>query len=1305
MARPPPSFSSFPDLERSDKKVLKPPSFSSFTGEQQRDGQSTSTRTDVPPARTTTTRADKFLDDLQGEIKFGLEPTGTSNRTTRTRDEGRRRRDREDDDTLSDSKRAHSRRRLHQDYDNNVRHNKTHGSSKSTDKTTRDHPPERTRSRGPSPTSAANSAQIWNELSVDSRQYGDKLTSDGSGSRRSYQLVQYESTAGQAAPPDQRQRISHASSEQPQVMQTDKKKIYYNDSKGDELNLRYGGLHRGDVPKYRRLGAGRVIGLNDGLRITRETAYTGRGVEIAPLRAYQTPRYTDKRAAQHMTNKHVKTVRLVAKPKPQRPVLGEAIVVNQLQAEQDPFIGTENADSSRFVAFEDDSVDEAARLAALEQEEGQDYRSVTGLIKPKDLQFEQEAENEGEDGAFNGLGVTGGESQQETFNRLNKEYDHALREDPKNVDKWIAFSDLQDEIARVTFFGTSTKRAFSKAERASTSEIKLSILEKALSVKGNEGSERLILAHIRAASDLWEPTRLLQHWSKVLRQWPNLTDLWIEYVSWRQTTASKFLVKDIVDVFAECFQVLSASMDKQRFRSQARSDLEANCTYLFLRLCIMLRQAGYSERATAAFQALLELNLYRPNQYVQPNLDRDEADWRREVVAGLEDFWDTEAPRVGEQGARGWRNTTENAEPHKGAADADVDDARVQGLAPMLQWATKEQLGATRNHRPARTTDPGMDDSDDPYRVVLFDDVRDLLFVVHSPESKQQLGYGFLTYLGLPFIPPDFPTSTPFSTDPFIHSELADRPNLMAKFWPRRESSGRRFDIVSGEPMELERRPALDRPYDAPFKTMPAMVDTLFSGRTGWFTVLRKEDLQDVDVDMARAALQMLSSTINDSFLTLNSFAFEACQNPKNAVKLAKSVLRDQRQNLALWDGYARIERQRGKLAEARQVYVTALSMYRSFDESAQIDGPLLWRAWAEMEWEEGDETAALNVIAAMSAQSQDLASLPVPGQDRPSSSSMLRTRQLLTAELETAFQPNVTQALLRNRNHIAFCAALFEYLSRGLPAALEVLDQHVFRLENSPAAGTAEHEEAFISYVKLVYRHSTAGKGYQPGMTRDLTERAVMAFKNNSAFLATFYHNELRMKIQNRFRRSLETLVLANKPSSENWIFAIFAELHLDINVNNAWAIRNLFDRALEEPATQASASLWSLYIEFELRNSELARAKALVYRAVQKCPWCKPLYLKPFGIAFRPVFSDVELSNWHRLMLEKGLRVRVDFRDTVGQIEDEHDQRMLDWDRDDDEGDKVRSSTSSGAVVTNLQDVNVAEDLLREREELKPY
>lgn len=67
-----------------------------------------------------------------------------------------------------------------------------------------------------------------------------------------------------------------------------------------------------------------------------------------------------------------------------------------------------------------------------------------------------------------------------------------------------------------------------------------------------------------------------------------------------------------------------------------------------------------------------------------------------------------------------------------------------------------------------------------------------------------------------------------------------------------------------------------------------------------------------------------------------------------------------------LWDGYARLERQRGKVAVARTVYATALraaigersqkSSVRSEDESELVAG------WAEMEFEH-DEPRALAVL------------------------------------------------------------------------------------------------------------------------------------------------------------------------------------------------------------------------------------------------------------------------------------------------------------------------------------------------------
>jgi hypothetical protein len=58
-----------------------------------------------------------------------------------------------------------------------------------------------------------------------------------------------------------------------------------------------------------------------------------------------------------------------------------------------------------------------------------------------------------------------------------------------------------------------------------------------------------------------------------------------------------------------------------------------------------------------------------------------------------------------------------------------------------------------------------------------------------------------------------------------------------------------------------------------------------------------------------------------------------------------------------------------------------------------------------------------------------------------------------------------------------------------------------------------------------------------------------------------------VRTKIQNRVRRTLEEQVLAKDATSEGWLFAIFAEMHLDARSPNVWGVRNLFDRAVLEP------------------------------------------------------------------------------------------------------------------------------------------
>ena len=89
---------------------------------------------------------------------------------------------------------------------------------------------------------------------------------------------------------------------------------------------------------------------------------------------------------------------------------------------------------------------------------------------------------------------------------------------------------------------------------------------------------------------------------------------------------------------------------------------------------------------------------------------------------------------------------------------------------------------------------------------------------------------------------------------------------------------------------------------------------------------------------------------------------------PFRAVKAAKTILKIESKNLLFWDAYARIERSNGNLNSARNVYMQALSLSQSFDDKEKVDIPLLWRAWTELEWEDGRHSAALVILVASSA-------------------------------------------------------------------------------------------------------------------------------------------------------------------------------------------------------------------------------------------------------------------------------------------------------------------------------------------------
>jgi len=234
----------------------------------------------------------------------------------------------------------------------------------------------------------------------------------------------------------------------------------------------------------------------------------------------------------------------------------------------------------------------------------------------------------------------------------------------------------------------------------------------------------------------------------------------------------------------------------------------------------------------------------------------------------------------------------------------------------------------------------------------------------------------------------------------------------------------------------------------------------------------------------------------------------------------------------------------------------------------------------------------------------------------------------------------------------------------------------------------------------------SAGAGGYQPRDLRRVVHSGLERFPNCAILQSLFFWTEAKQRIHGRVRtwildqvsdRSLKQMPASattalggssQSPLSSStirsskaslWIFGLFYELwHQE--PYNPHMVRSLLESALDSSRStsfNSSPNLWMIYIELELRegarqqelaatmtkgnrkdkekkgqnkSSEISpallepnsKAKQLLMRALNDCPWCKDLYLLAFEPRMRSLFSTDELDQLYQTMLEKEIRIR---------------------------------------------------------------
>ncbi|KAJ8771951.1 hypothetical protein K2173_027128 [Erythroxylum novogranatense] len=1012
------------------------------------------------------------------------------------------------------------------------------------------------------------------------------------------------------------------------------RKDYYFDTHGDHDNLVYGCLYRMDIPRYKPYNSRKQSGFDfQGLyRVNHRSSVFDRDgdVDVLDSKLKSSGRYWSAKNAALERHKNLKRLHLFASNEPA--VIGSQDFIPLLDMESSRVSGHQSL-CSNASSFEESWEDEVLRKTR-------------------------------------------------EFNKLTREH-------PQDVKVWLDFAEFQDRVASMQP---------QKGARIQMLEKKISILEKATEM--NPDDEDLLVYLMKAYQQRESIDVLIGRWEKVLMRHSGSYKLWKEYLHILQGEFSRFKVSEMRRMYGHAIQALSTACSKQyrqAYQSAKPSSvdpavvhLELGLVDIFLSLCRFEWQAGYRELATALFQAEIEYSLFSPSLLLSEG----------GKLRLFEHFWNTDGPRVGEEGAVGWSSWLEKEEENrqrmikeetlldegrggwtgwseplskhkeldKNSEDVnnrdmeieedheefeeetvkqeedtesmlkllgiDVDVGAINEVKDTLTWAKwsqEEMLRDCNQWMPVRNKscgkasqgDESLDgETDEQFlRVVLFEDVSEYLCSLFSEEARLSLLLQFIEFFGGD-VSHRVCTNSSSWTENILSVEVL--PNSILR-------NLRRVDSISVNSENSSRGNnlgfLLHSTYDSSKRT-----DVMGFLRNAILLCLTAFPRNHI-LEEAALVAEELSITKTDSSTP--------CQS------LAKSLLKSDRQDVLLCGVYARREAVHGNIVHARRVFDMALSSVEGLPQELRSNASLLYFWYAEAELDnssrniEESSNRALHILSYLGSGTKYS-----PFECKPSSLQLLRAHQGFKERMKT-IRLSWMRGIIDDQSIALTCsAALFEELTSGWLAGIEVLDDAFSMVLPERRSQSYQLEFLLNYYMRMLLRHhkqSSLSKFWQSLL------QGLQIYPSSSELFSSLMEVSYLYTTPNKLRMMIDSYC-HKKPSVVVWLFALSFEMSRG---GSQHRIHGLFERALANDRLHKSVLLWRLYIAYEIDVAhDPSAARRIFFRAIHVCSWSKKLWLDGF-LKLNSVLTAKELADLQEVMRDKELNLRTDIYEILLQDE----------------------------------------------------
>ncbi|KUJ21119.1 DUF1740-domain-containing protein [Mollisia scopiformis] len=995
--------------------------------------------------------------------------------------------------------------------------------------------------------------------------------------------------------------------------------VFNIDRKGDVKNLEYGSIHRYSVPAYHRFGGGFVLGASLDLKIDRDLD-DGKAIT---LKNWKSPKFRGR-------EKYVFS--RVEKDKPRLLRLRPEVVaeVDNAKDTNANFISLQARGKKRMRG------ENGENASSDSEQDSRDYRSIYGKVKAQDqpqdhdMQYATESDDSGSDA---GRAIRLDMAVRDKNVRLRRKVDEC----PHDIDAWLELIGHQDALISTG----DNHRRITNAEIRSTADIKIHMYEKALEkTRSLADREKLLQELMAEGAKIWELQVQADRWEQIARENIDSLVLWTKYLDFKQSTFSAFRYEEIKEVYLSRIKLLLTAVEKSN--NESADSFYQQVLYVLLRLTLFIRESGYSELSVAIWQGLLELNLCGPTSLLS----------KEEYINLFRQFWESEVPRLGEDGALGWRRYVDD-ETSSDVPEPITDEAQdpIRPSTIFKSWAAAERQRSKCSRTPARTMDEVAED--DPFRVILFSDIEELSILF--PVNLRSLCVdAFLAFCRLPPTASDHELPGSWFMEQFIRNDSLGWD--LAKFQQQLSVKAKDDTEVITLTSCFHVMYQSIRPLSLTDNTSYQITkwDDLYGGDTG-----------PVPYQYIRNALKQLTQDSFTEGLAQYHMAFEYLNEPETIKKVAKSLLKRHPSSLTLYNAYALIEWSRGNKDVANGVFTAALNMNGSSSETeSKPDSILTWKSLAWCCLEDGDKISTL----------RHLLSIPdgVPNSGvTPTPATLLRAKHHIRSTRDFLLSTGDPKHAVM----YAECLTLLAYLSEtsgteptsatqgDVTTALKTL------MSFSKALATrnhTHHQEILLqSAARLLQFHCRNGP-YRPSLIRVYLSNFLALFPQNTLFLALYTANEARLRVENRVRSLfLSTILIPENDCLTSRFFAIQYEM----TYGNIHSVKSAFEKAVSAPMSRSSPGLWRFYLVWVVQNEkqlsktgkDKSLAKDIWYRALRACPWAKELYILGFEMLGESGLEFEELRGTWKVMGEKDLRVHVDLDDELEKIEESRGQKSI--------------------------------------------